>query len=40
MKEEERKKAIEIARNLKTAGVDIAVIQTTTGLSEEEISQL
>ena len=40
LKEGERKKAMEIARNLKTAGVDTAVIQVTTGLTEEEISQL
>jgi predicted transposase/invertase (TIGR01784 family) len=31
---------IEIARNLKQAGLDIALIAKTTGLSEGEIDQL
>ena len=35
-----KEKTMEIARNLKAAGVNIAVIQTTTGLGEEEIERL
>lgn len=33
-------KDLEIARNLKKAGVDIEVIQATTGLSKEELENL
>ena len=35
-----KEKAIEIARKLKAAGVDDAVILATTGLTKEEINQL
>ena len=35
-----KEKTMEIARNLKAAGVNIAVIQTTTGLSKEEIEEI
>ena len=35
-----KEKTMEIARNLKAAGVNIAVIQSTTGLGEEEIERL
>ena len=38
--EGERKKAFEIARNLKKAGVDAMVIQSTTGLTMDEIDSL
>ena len=38
--EGERKKAFEIARNLKKAGVDAMVIQSTTGLTMNEIDSL
>jgi len=34
------RKAIEIARRLKGKGVNLAVITETTGLSEEQITQL
>ena len=40
LKEGERKKSLEIALKLKTAGVDEAVIVATTGLTKEEISRL
>ena len=40
LKEGERKKSIEIARKLKAAGVDNAVIFATTGLTKEEINRL
>lgn len=36
----ERKKAMEIARNLKNAGFDINIIAANTGLSVEEINEL
>ena len=35
-----KEKTMEIARNLKAAGVNIAVIQSTTGLSKEEIEEI
>ena len=40
MKEGERKKALDIARKLRAAGVDDAVILTTTGLEENELKSL
>lgn len=40
LKEGEQKKALEIARKLKAAGVDNAVILATTGLPKEEIEKL
>ena len=40
LKEGEQKKALEIARKLKAAGVDDAVILATTGLTKEEIERL
>lgn len=39
-KEGERNKAIEIARKLKMAGVDISIIATSSGLSVEEIEAI
>jgi len=36
----EKQKALEIARNLKTAGMDISFIAQNTGLTKEEISKL
>ncbi|MBR4406608.1 MAG: hypothetical protein IKT30_09560, partial [Bacteroidaceae bacterium] len=38
--EGEAQKTIEIARNLKACGVDVATIAQTTGLSKEDISAL
>ena len=40
LREGERKKAFDIARNLKAAGVDYAVIIATTGLNENELKSL
>ena len=40
MKEGERKKALDIARKLRAAGVDDAVILATTGLEENELKSL
>ena len=40
LKEGERKKALDIARKLKAAGVDDAVILATTGLNEDELNSL
>lgn len=39
-KEKARKKELEIARNLKKAGVDIQLITNSTGLSIEDIEKL
>jgi predicted transposase/invertase (TIGR01784 family) len=36
----ETKKAIEIAKNMKTKGLDTALIAEMTGLSAEEIERL
>lgn len=36
----EREKALEVARNLKAAGIDLSVIQSATGLSSDEIAAL
>ena len=38
--EGEAQKTVEIARNLKACGVDVATIAQTTGLSKEDISAL
>ena len=38
--EGEKQKAVEIARNLKKASIDINIIAENTGLSAEEISKL
>ena len=40
LREGERKKALDIARKLKAAGVDDAVILATTGLNEDELNSL
>ena len=40
LREGGRKKSLEIARKLKAAGVDDAVIRTTTGLNEDELNTL
>ena len=40
LREGERKKATDIARKLKAAGVDDAVILATTGLNENELKSL
>lgn len=40
LREGERKKATDIARKLKAAGVDDAVILATTGLNENELKLL
>jgi len=36
----ERKKAIEIAKNLLDSGVDVIVIASSTGLAKDEIEKL
>jgi predicted transposase/invertase (TIGR01784 family) len=39
-KKAEKKSKIEVARNLKTSGVDIEIISKSTGLTKDEIDQL